>query len=58
MNFYTCAEVAERLKVKVDTVYKWIRDNRLEANEISYNTYRISEDQLMRFLAETRKESR
>lgn len=45
---YTCDEVAERYKVKVITVWEWIRQQKLGAIKIG-KEYRISEDDLIAF---------
>ncbi|NCB75109.1 MAG: DNA-binding protein [Clostridia bacterium] len=50
-NYYTAQEVADRLKVKRQTVYTWIREGRLQADKIG-RTRRISETQLQNFMAE------
>ena len=50
-NYYTAQEVADRLKVKRQTVYTWIREGRLQADKI-VRTRRISETQLQNFMAE------
>ena len=45
---YTCDEVAERYKVKVITVWDWIRQRKLNAIKLG-REYRISEDDLIQF---------
>ena len=47
-KMYTCDEVAERYKVKVITVWDWIRQKILNAIKLG-REYRISEDDLTRF---------
>lgn len=47
-KMYTCGEVAERYKVKVITVWDWIRQKKLNAIKLG-REYRISEDDLTRF---------
>lgn len=47
-KMYTCDEVAERYKVKVITVWEWIRQQKLGAIKIG-KEYRISEDDLIVF---------
>lgn len=52
-KFYTCNEVAEMFRVKVITVWEWIRLGKLEAtNTGSENKpyYRVSEKQLKKFI--------
>lgn len=48
--YYTPAEVAERLKLNMHTVLKYIRQGRLPASRLG-NRYRISEEQLQDFMA-------
>ena len=50
-NYYTAQEVADRLKVKRQTVYTWIREGRLQADKIG-RTRRTSETQLQNIMAE------
>lgn len=45
---FTCEEVAERYKVKVITVWDWIRQKKLSAIKIG-REYRVSEDDLKAF---------
>lgn len=45
---YTCDEVAERYKVKVITVWEWIRQRKLNAIKLG-REYRVSEEDLIRF---------
>lgn len=47
-KMYTCGEVAERYKVKVITVWDWIRQKKLNAIKLG-REYRISEDDLAMF---------
>lgn len=47
-KMYTCDEVAERYKVKVITVWDWIRQQKLNAIKLG-REYRISEDDLIKF---------
>lgn len=42
-KMYTCDEVAERYKVKVITVWDWIRQHKLNAIKLG-REYRISEE--------------
>lgn len=49
-KFYTCEEVAEHLKVKVQTVWGWIREGRLPAVRVG-KCYRVSATSLDAFLA-------
>ena len=47
-KMYTCGEVAERYKVKVITVWVWIRQQKLGAIKIG-KEYRVSEEDLIAF---------
>lgn len=47
-KMYTCDEVAEIYRVKVITVWDWIRQKKLNAIKLG-REYRISEDDLTRF---------
>jgi excisionase family DNA binding protein len=50
IQFYTIAEVAERLRVSTRTVRRWIEDGILVAHRIS-GVVRIAENDLRAFLA-------
>lgn len=45
---FTCEEVAKRYKVKVITVWEWIRQKKLGAIKLG-REYRITEDDLVAF---------
>lgn len=47
-QMFTCEEVAERYKVKVITVWEWIRQKKLSAIKLG-REYRISEEDLKAF---------
>lgn len=47
-RLFTCNEVAERYRVKVITVWDWIRSGKLPAVKLGRD-YRISEDDLQKF---------
>lgn len=47
-NLYTCDEIAERYKVDIGTVWKWIRERKLLALKMGRN-YRIREEDLQAF---------
>ena len=51
--YYTCAEVAERSKVELQTVWSWVRGKKLPAVKIG-KEYRITEADLKAF-EESRK---
>ena len=44
-QMFTCEEVADRYKVKVITVWEWIRQKKLPAIKLG-REYRISEEDL------------
>ena len=44
-QMFTCEEVADRYKVKVITVWEWIRQKKLSAIKLG-REYRISEEDL------------
>ncbi|MEG6567732.1 helix-turn-helix domain-containing protein [Thermoanaerobacterium saccharolyticum] len=48
-NYYTPQEIAEKFKVKINTVYKWIREGKLKAVKVG-DLWRISETELKRFI--------
>ena len=54
MNYSTPAQVAERFKVNVKTVWKWIRDGKLNALDTGGN-YRVSDDDIKHFEEANRK---
>lgn len=52
-NYYTCEEVAQMYKVKVLTVWSWIRTNKLTTIKLGRD-YRITDDDLKSFDARGR----
>ncbi len=48
-NYYTPQEVANKLKLNVRTLYKWIREGKLKAVKVG-DVWRISETELNRLL--------
>ena len=54
-KMYTCDEVAERYKVKVITVWDWIRQRKLNAIKLG-REYRISEDDYFTSVEDKAKE--
>lgn len=50
-NYYTPQEVAEKLKVNIHTVYRWIREGKLKASKV-VDLWRIPESELKRLLGE------
>ena len=47
-KLYTCEEIAERYKVKVKTVWEWVRNSKLPAVKIG-KMYRVREEDLAAF---------
>jgi len=48
-KYYTAQEIADLLKVAYMTVYRWIRDGKLEAYQVQ-KQYRIKESDFKRFM--------
>lgn len=48
-ELFTPQEVAQKLKIDMSTVYRWIREGRLKAVKIGH-FWRISESELNRLL--------
>ena len=48
--YITPEQVAERLQLTVDTVYRWLRSRKLRGSRISHKAWRISERELAAFL--------
>lgn len=46
----TIEETAKLMRVSLKTVYRWIAAKELPAAKIGYKTYRVFEDDLIRFL--------
>jgi len=49
-NLLTVLEVAEWARVHPKTVYRWIKDGRIEAIQFGPRTFRIPEDAIGKFL--------
>ena len=49
-NLLTVLEVAEWARVHPKTVYRWIRDCKLEAIQFGPRTFRVPEDAIGKFL--------
>jgi excisionase family DNA binding protein len=49
-NLLTVPEVAEWARVHPKTVYRWIRDGKLEAIQFGPRTFRVPEDAIHKFL--------
>lgn len=47
-NFYTCEEVAKIYKVKIATVWNWVRSKKLKAVKLD-KVYRITDEALTEF---------
>jgi len=50
--FYTTEELAERLRVNIMTIYRYIKAGRLKAHKIG-KEFRIPKDEFERFLKRT-----
>lgn len=50
MDYYTPEQVAEKLQLSVRTVWKYIREGKLPASQMGQRRYRISDEQLDRFM--------
>lgn len=48
-QLYTCREVAALAKVKIGTVWEWIKDGKIEARTV-FGHYRITESEVRRLL--------
>lgn len=48
-EFYTPQEVADKLKVNIRTLYRWIREGKLKAIKVG-ELWRISETELNKLL--------
>jgi len=48
-EYFTPQEVAQKLKIDMSTVYRWIREGRLQAVKVGH-FWRISETELKRLL--------
>ena len=53
-KYYTPKEIAELLKINYMTVYRWIRDGKLEAYQVQ-KQYRIKEADFSRFMEANKK---
>jgi excisionase family DNA binding protein len=52
-NLLTVLEVAEWARVHPKTVYRWIREGKLEAIQFGPRTFRVPEDAIGHFLRQT-----
>jgi len=52
-NLLTVLEVAEWARVHPKTVYRWIREGKLEAIQFGPRTFRVPEDAIGQFLHQT-----
>ncbi|TYO97034.1 helix-turn-helix domain-containing protein [Desulfallas thermosapovorans] len=50
-QYYTPQEVADSLKINLRTIYRWIREGKLNAVKVG-ELWRISESELNRLLGE------
>ncbi len=49
MKYYTVKEVAEMLRVHEQSVFRWLREGKLESDKIGTN-HRITQEQLDKFI--------
>jgi excisionase family DNA binding protein len=56
-ELFTPQEVAQKLKIDMSTVYRWIREGRLKAVKIGH-FWRISESELSRLLKGDKENNR
>ncbi len=47
-KLYSCEEVAKRYNVKVETVWKWVREHKISAIKIG-KQYRITAEEIENF---------
>ena len=52
-EFYTAQEVADKLRVNVMTVYRYIKKDKIKAHKIG-KEFRIPKEEFNRFLEETK----
>jgi excisionase family DNA binding protein len=52
-NLLTVPEVAEWARVHPKTVYRWIKQGKLEAIQFGPRTFRVPEDAISKFLLKT-----
>ncbi len=52
-EFYTAREVADKLRVNIMTIYRYIDKNKLKAHKIG-KEFRIDKDEFNKFLAKTK----
>lgn len=48
-NYYTPKEISDKLKLNIRTIYKWIREGKVNAVKLG-DVWRISESELQRLL--------
>ncbi len=54
-KFLTTEEVAGYLKVSQATIWRYIRQGKFKATKLTRSTYRVSEDELRKFLKKQSK---
>lgn len=52
-DFYTAQELADKLRVNVMTIYRYIKAKKLKAHKIG-KEFRLAKDEFERFLSKTR----
>lgn len=53
-NYYTPKQIADKLKLNIRTIYKWIREERINAVKLG-DVWRISESEVNRLLEGEKK---
>ena len=53
-KLYTVDELAEYLKVNRITLYRWLKDKKIEYNKVG-NQYRFTEEQVKKFIEKQNK---
>jgi acetyl-CoA synthetase len=48
-NYYTPKEISDKLKLNIRTIYKWIREGKVNAVKLG-DVWRISESEMQRLL--------
>ena len=49
MEYLTVEEVATKLKVGSETVYRWLRTGKLQGTKLAKSVWRISSEELSKF---------
>ena len=49
MEYLTVEEVAAKLKIESETVYRWLRSGKLKGTKLAESSWRISSEELAKF---------